>query len=204
MRGETHGKTHHSIELCSGDYLDLLNPDYRMITPEVLAHHLSQCNRFAGATRRPYSVGEHTLLVASYLKNEGHTDWVQLAGLHHDDSEAFLHDLTRPLKDQIPPYKPIERKMAYAIEKALKLGDAHPDEITVIKDADNWALSAEAWYLMPSRGIGWWSEGIFDPNDSDHVRIARPMATSLPIVSTQAIAQHWLRQHRSLIEAAMV
>ena len=189
------------IELSSGEYLDLLNPDPSVITPAVLAHHLSQANRFAGATSRPVSVVEHTLLVSKKLGADGESPLTILMGLHHDDPEAFIHDITRPLKDQIRElYGPIERLFENVI------GEAMGFEITgnqAVKDADEWALSCEAYYLMPSGGIGWWSEGLYDPIDSAQRAVAQWLiGNSNSYVKPSYLGAMWLRAHHANMEAS--
>lgn len=158
----------HAIELVSGDYLDLVNPDPCVITVEIIAHALAHTCRYAGQTRRFYSVAEHATLVAAKLRSEGRPLDVQLAGLHHDDAEAFVADVARPLKSLLQPaYDEITDRLDAVIGQALDvplpaqwLGDA---AVAQVKAADNWALAAEAYYLLPSRGRGWWSEGLFQP-----------------------------------------
>ncbi len=38
-----------------------------------------------------------------------------------------------------------------------------------VKEADDWALSAEAWHLMASQGRGWWCFGLYDGFTAGHV-----------------------------------
>lgn len=73
------------------------------IVIEDVAHHLALCNRFAGATRDPVSVAQHSyyvsLLVEAAEKFHGRPGLVEAyQALHHDDSEAYMGDVTRPLK----------------------------------------------------------------------------------------------------------
>ena len=109
------------IELCSGKFLNLENPepDPNVITIPTIAHHLATECRYAGGTRRPFSVAEHTLLVAAYLEHNGESPQIVLSGLHHDDAEAFIGDVTRPLKELLPDYRRIELRVEDAICEAL-------------------------------------------------------------------------------------
>jgi uncharacterized protein len=159
-----------AIETASGRYVDPLNLSCADVCLEDIAHHLAQTNRFNGAACRPMSVAEHTLLVADRLRSQGHSPATILAGQHHDDAEAYLDDVCRPLKVAIRDiYGPAEDHALHVIWEALGLPDDDVDWLA-IKTADNWALAAEAYHLLPSRGIGWRDLGglgtqAYDPCD---------------------------------------
>nr|WP_256834515.1 phosphohydrolase [Pseudomonas oleovorans] len=77
---------------------DLLNPRAENVITTDLAHALSLVCRFNGHCTHHYSVAQHSLLVAYIIEKEGGTPEEQLAGLLHDGTEAYISDLTRPLK----------------------------------------------------------------------------------------------------------
>jgi hypothetical protein len=77
---------------------DLLNPRAENVITTDLAHALSLVCRFNGHCAHHYSVAQHSLLVAYIIEKEGGTPEEQLAGLLHDGTEAYISDLTRPLK----------------------------------------------------------------------------------------------------------
>ncbi|MDP2746164.1 phosphohydrolase [Pseudomonas sp.] len=77
---------------------DLLNPHAENVITTDLAHALSMVCRFNGHCAHHYSVAQHSLLVAYIIEQEGGTPEEQLAGLLHDGTEAYISDLTRPLK----------------------------------------------------------------------------------------------------------
>lgn len=72
--------------------------DGRKVTIEDIAHHLAIINRFTGATSRPYSVAEHSLLCSEITERVGASPIVQLAALMHDAHEAYTNDLSSPAK----------------------------------------------------------------------------------------------------------
>jgi hypothetical protein len=111
----------HHIELASGRFLDLSHPDASAIALEDVAWGLSHTCRFAGQCRSLYSVAEHALLVASRLEALGHDPAVCIAGLHHDDAEAFVGDVTQPLKHLLREYRAIEASVFAAVIEALDL-----------------------------------------------------------------------------------
>ncbi len=65
---------------------------------EEIATCLSRICRFAGHTQRNYSVAEHSVWVYREVKRLGFDTRTQIAALLHDAEEAYLGDVTRPLK----------------------------------------------------------------------------------------------------------
>lgn len=136
-----------TILLRSGSYFDLLDPHGSDFTIEDIAHGLSMTCRFAGQCRQFYSVAEHSWH-ASFLVAEE----FKLAALMHDAAEAFIGDVTRPLKSLLPEYKAIERNIEAAIAERFGLDDAGADEI---KRADLLMLHAEQAVMMPHHDDRW-------------------------------------------------
>lgn len=73
----------------------------RPIRIEDIAHQLAQINRFCGATKRPYSVAEHSLLVSEIAQRDGRSAIVQFAALMHDAHEIYTNDVSSPAKEAI-------------------------------------------------------------------------------------------------------
>jgi hypothetical protein len=123
-----------------------------------IAHALSNICRFGGHCRWFYSVGQHAVLGTRWLQ------WVKnitnplvlLQFLGHDNTEAYVGDVVRPLKVQLVGYADIEARNATAIAAAL--GIPEPDEPTheLIKLADNTMLMTERRDLLGAPGP-WWS-----------------------------------------------
>lgn len=61
-----------------------------------VAPALARIQRFGGALRIPFSVAEHSLMMAGAAAMEGRSEEVQLALLLHDAHEAYLGDITTP------------------------------------------------------------------------------------------------------------
>ena len=152
----------HTIETFGGSFLDVSDPDPDDITLGDVVHGLSRACRFAGQCLTFYSVAEHAVIVSERLERQGAPADVIFAGLHHDDAEAFLGDITRPLKHLIPHYGELEEQMLCAIARALNLPLTSFTDPR-IKEADDWALAAEAYHLMSSHGRTWHVEGLYDP-----------------------------------------
>lgn len=144
----------HSVETRSGWFVDLTDPDPADISLIDIAHNLSHICRFGGACNRFYSVAEHAVLVSRLL---GSDPVRGLVGLHHDDAEAYLGDIPRPLKSLLgDEYAALTVRFDLAIRKALDLPDPFLLDLErLVKEADDWALAVEAAALLPSRGRGW-------------------------------------------------
>lgn len=144
-------------ETFSGRFVDLYDPDPSTIDLEDIAHALANTGRFGGHCKRFYSVAEHAVFVSRRVEQKGGTREQQLIALHHDDAEAFLCDIPRPLKPLLgEEYAELTRRMDAAIQSALGLPwcDDPLDE-EIVKDADNFALFVEARTLLPSEGRHW-------------------------------------------------
>lgn len=193
----------HAIELASGRYLDLASPQPESITLEDVAHHLAQTNRYVGACRRPYSVAEHAVLVSDRLLRTGAPPMVALAGLHHDDHEAFLGDTTRPLKQLLGSkvLADLERRLDHVIWLQLNLPNPGPAGWATIKAADDWALACEAHHLMPSQGTGWICDGLYDPSDPTPGHLGAEVGLSWSSAKAAFLARHH-NLKRACMEAA--
>lgn len=145
------------IETYSGVYVNTEHPAPDTIMLEDIAHALSQTCRYGGHTARFYSVAEHAVLVSRRMQELGFAPSDCLVGLHHDDSEAYLGDIPRPLKTHLGArYKSLSDRMDRAIVAGLGLPFAADEFHTeAVKDADNWALFVEARTLLPSQGLNW-------------------------------------------------
>lgn len=81
------------IQTYTGKAFDPFDPDPMKICIEDIAHALSNICRFTGHTREFYSVAQHSVEMAKRLPAS-----LQLAGLLHDASEAYLCDVPSPIK----------------------------------------------------------------------------------------------------------
>lgn len=136
-----------TILLQSGHYFDLLDPWHSQFTIEDIAHGLSHCCRFAGQCDRFYSVAEHSVFVSDMVPIEH-----AYAGLMHDAAEAFIGDVTRPLKALLPAFKEIERSIEAAVFERFAVP---PTDNGIIKQADLRALAAEQQLMMPPHDDSW-------------------------------------------------
>ncbi len=120
---------------------DPLNPDPKLIRIRDIAHALSMLCRANGHFTSFYSVGMHSLNCAAEAAARGHSVKVQLACLLHDASEAYLADVTRPVKKELPKYLEIEGPLQDVIwEKYLgeSLTEEENRQVFAIDDAILW------------------------------------------------------------------
>lgn len=149
----------YEVETFTGQFVNVKSPDPDTINLEDIAHALSQTCRYGGHCQEYMSVAEHAVFVSVRLERQGYGRRTQLAGLHHDDAEAYLGDIPRPMKPLLGPrYAHMTDRMDHAIVTGLKLPLTAEDfHDTNVKDADNFSLFVEARHLLPSKGKGWWN-----------------------------------------------
>lgn len=135
--------THNHIRTFQGHYINPCEPDPEMISIYDIAHALSMQPRFGGHLPCFYSVAQHCVLACQYVTNGN-----KLSALMHDASEAYLIDVPRPVKYQLPNYKGVEDQLMTVI--ARKFGFQWPlaDEV---KKADEHMLRRE-WECLMLRG----------------------------------------------------
>jgi hypothetical protein len=130
-----------------------LGANARTVAIEDIAHHLSLINRFTGATTRPYSVAEHSLLCCDIAARAGASPIVQLAALMHDAHEAYVTDLSSPAKvavnaysmagGGIPAWSLFEQEHAKGVRAHFGLLTVFASHRAFIRELDLQALATE-------------------------------------------------------------
>jgi hypothetical protein len=136
------------IETFTGRTFAPLAPQRGDIHIEDIAHALANQGRFSGHARHRYSVGEHSVRVSELLERQGHDPRVQLWGLLHDASEAYLVDLPTPLKVEpefAKVYRIAEKRLMEVICRRFGLPRGEPEGVTA---ADRTLLATEVRDLM--------------------------------------------------------
>lgn len=134
------------IETFTGRTFSPLAPVAGRIFVEDIAHALANQCRFSGHVRHRYSVAEHSVRVAESLHRSGPR--VQLWGLLHDASEAYLVDLPTPLKRDPrigDAYCVAERRLMRAVCRRFGLPAREPLSVRL---ADAVLLATEVRDLM--------------------------------------------------------
>lgn len=123
-----------------------MNPTEDMIDITDIAHSLSMLCRFTGHTKFFYSVGQHSWLGSYVIPHD-----YSLEFLLHDATEAYIGDMSRPLKHMTAAghaYKEVEQNIARVIRSKFGLPAIQSDLVHMV---DNKMLYAEKEQLMPPK-----------------------------------------------------
>ncbi len=154
------------IRLHSGKKFYYDNPTLDSICIEDIAHSLSQQDRYVGHTSEPFFVANHCVLVSRNLPEP-----LKFEGLMHDAAEAYLGDVNSILKQLLPDYKIIEKRvealvfekfgLAYPMNKEVKNMDLRllATELRDFMPCDDWKeLEQEGYPPLPEKIIPWGQE----------------------------------------------
>lgn len=119
-----------------------LDPRVDDIDIRDIAHGLSNMCRFTGQCREFYSVAEHSYRCASEAPN-----WLALSMLLHDASEAYLCDVSRPVKHAkgMESYREAEARLMAVIGERYDVSFDDP----LVHQIDDSMLMTEKRDLMP-------------------------------------------------------
>lgn len=120
-----------------------------------IAHQLAQVNRYGGSCRFPYSVAQHSVLMADYALKHTGDPVVALDCIFHDAAEAYLGDVKSPVKKDLPDYRELEDITDTAIRYAF-VGVGLPLEQTdFCKELDRRITFDEKAQLMIPADLPW-------------------------------------------------
>jgi 5'-deoxynucleotidase YfbR-like HD superfamily hydrolase len=146
------------ITTASGISVNLLKPHVGVIDIRDIAQSLGAQCRFTGHANGFYSVAEHSVECANLVLSlvppvelEAMTDEqkrvLQLEALMHDAPEAYLGDVSRPLKSLLNSYKALERIWEPVIAEAFGLPVKRNPRVTRVDQIMN---VTEYRHLMPA------------------------------------------------------
>lgn len=127
-----------NIYTYSGVSFSPLSPSMEDISPVDIAHALSYMCRANGHFSGFYSVAQHCLDCETEAQARGLSARTRLACLLHDASEAYISDITRPVKRQLAEYRAIEQRLQAVIYRRFGLDpcdSAVMAEVSAIDDA---------------------------------------------------------------------
>lgn len=125
-----------------------LDPKIEEISIKDIGHALSLTCRANGHYKNFYSVAQHSIYCGMEAKNRGYSRRVQLACLLHDASEAYISDITRPVKHELGNYIEIEEKLQSEVYKAFGLEDLTEEELNKVRIIDDAMLKYEMEMLL--------------------------------------------------------
>lgn len=145
------------VVTASGGAVDIVWPKSDQIKLGDIAQSLSRIQRFNGHTTVPVSVAQHSLLVEALIADDDYE--LRLAALLHDAHEAYLGDISSPMKRAIRAVEQdsterktsaghavsiLEMRFDQAIHPVFGLPATLPGEwVSKIRAADLMALALE-------------------------------------------------------------
>lgn len=120
-----------SIITFTGRVIDLQRPERADIYIQDISYALSNLCRFTGHTLHFYSVAEHCIRVYNVVGT--------LGALLHDAHEAYIGDVSSPLKTLLPDYRALESRWVQRIEQEFGVKCNTPE----IRDADEMLTQME-------------------------------------------------------------
>lgn len=131
--------------------IDPLRPKAELVDIRDIAHALSMLCRANGHFKSFYSVGQHCINCAREAKARGYSRRLQLACLLHDASEAYLSDVTRPVKAELPKYKEIEEPLQEMLWNMWLDEPLTEEEKAKVFEIDDAILLHEFLHLMDAK-----------------------------------------------------
>lgn len=147
------GCINNTIKVFSGHYFDLANPTPETVDIVTIAHCLARECRYGNHTPEHYSVAEHLLHCTDLAERDGVRGDVLKAVFLHDAAEAYLRDLSKPLKVMLPEYSRIESRVSAAVAK--RFGVDFDANYALIKKYDRIMLKAEKQQIWPNDAEKW-------------------------------------------------
>lgn len=119
-----------------------------------IAVGLANTCRYSGQCGVFYSVAEHSEVVSRILEHKypGENDLI-ISGFAHDFAEAYMGDMTTPLKNLCPGFMEIEEKLEAVIEDVFDLKVSIKDPR--IKECDMLAWHIESKFFFGDDCTSW-------------------------------------------------
>lgn len=149
-----HPKLNPTLQTHTGKMVSITDTNVYQIDVEDIAHSLSMLCRYNGHTSNFYSVAEHSVLIARWLRAEGYDEDTQRVGLIHDAPEYLTGDMTKPFKSVVAPiYRPIQNRLWSKMAARFNVAETIPD---IVHTADLRILMNEkAQAFMHDVEWGW-------------------------------------------------
>lgn len=125
-----------------------LDPDMESIRIDDIAHALSMMTRANGHFPQFFSVAQHSLQCAREAIARHYVPSVCMACLLHDGSEAYLSDITRPVKKNMTMYLQIEEQLQNSIYEKYVGYVPKGEEQELIENIDDACLYYEFRHFM--------------------------------------------------------
>lgn len=154
---------------------DTMNPDLNKIVIEDIAHALSMMTRANGHFPEFFSVAQHSIQCCKEAQVRNYTPRIALACLLHDASEAYLSDISRPVKKNMTMYLQIEEQLQKMVYKKYLGGSLDKEEAALMKNIDDACLYYEFLHFMNQKVFS------FEP-----VMVSSPSYETAPMKEVEA------------------
>lgn len=198
LRGRRHGDW---MWCSTGSHFYPLDPLPQDVDYLDVARGLATECRYAGHVRQDapypfYSVAEHSVMVSQFAAALAHERGFSVLdvleaerwGLHHDDTEAFIGDMIRPLKYQreMRQFRRAEARIEVAVRAAFSLRPSREVEV-LVDEVDSRILTDEI------------AQVIRRP-DMDRVRrkFGPALGAVVRFLPPREAEQEWLYRHEAL------
>jgi hypothetical protein len=143
------------VQVWSGKRFYPLDPRPEEVNIMDIAHALAMKCRYGGHCSEFYSLAEHSVLMSQKASPEN-----ALWALLHDAGEAYLADVPRPVKPNLPGWKTLEADVMAAVCTKFGLPLAEPAEVKALDTAilrdekERLMRGGEDWdWLPPGLGV---------------------------------------------------
>ena len=140
-----------SIVTFTGKHFDPTAPEENLIDLSDIGHALSLICRGNGHVKYFYSVAQHSIACCREAQARGYSDRVQLACLLHDASEAYMSDVTRPVKALLTEYLKVEENLQNMIWNKYLKTPLTKEEKQQVFEVDDDMLVYEFAQMMPEK-----------------------------------------------------
>ena len=130
---------------------DTMNPVAANVAIEDIAHALSMIPRANGHFPEFFSVAQHCIQCCDEALERNYSPRVAMACLLHDASEAYLSDVTRPVKKNMTMYLQIEEQLQHMIYTKFLGYVPEGEEAELITNIDDSCLYYEFLHFMDEK-----------------------------------------------------
>lgn len=132
-------------------HFHVIDPDPEDVLIEDIAHALSMVARANGHFPEFFSVAQHSIQCAREAIARHYVPELSMACLLHDASEAYLSDVTRPVKKNMTMYLHIEEQLQNCIYTKFLGHVPKGEELILINGIDDACLYYEFDHFMDEK-----------------------------------------------------
>lgn len=153
-----------SIRTFTGVLFTPLSPRKEDVRIEDIAHALSLMTRANGHFPHFYSVAQHCIACCNEAIARNYCNRIAIACLLHDAGEAYMSDVTRPLKKYLDFYVEAENNLLEVIYRAFLDDPITDQEREIVKLIDDTMLYHEFKHFMKFEVSEYLGELMSQPN----------------------------------------